>query len=549
METIGDYLRSLAPSLWRQEKKTLRPPSWPPDMFALAASLLQRTGAYVRVVHPPWPPKGKGIPGPKKYLQWICNIGARWRHHCLQRELPRQVKGFWKTVVEKSQLPIEKVANDLPLSEALLHLCTTADEACWGAGVFGVLDEKDAESDHFLAKTKWLLTVPKEPGGSTLCDEVPASRVRVLPKMHTPQRGITIRSLTHNIALCPTDDACPEWHFANRTGEGEQLNLLLIPWPREVWPTHFYPVDKSAIVQDEQFLPFGAFAYGREPQAQELVTFVEATITKAEQIIGAVHAVVFPELALRQEELHPLQELIVDQRKLMLIAGVSSEGHDHKPGKNEAIFCIPLVGGMVTTLRQPKRHRWCLERSQIIQYGLSQQLDLEYNWWEHIDVTSRRFAMISLEPWLAVGMVICEDLARQDSVAELVRSVGPNLIIALLMDGPQTPERWSARFATVLSDDPGCSVLTLTSIGMAELSRPPYRPHPKRTIGLWKDAGSWAPVEINLPDGADAMVLCLSNKNVEERTADGRSDGGCTGQLCYSGLHPVFLGKGRRSES
>lgn len=69
-------------------------------------------------------------------------------------------------------------------------------------------------------------------------------------------------------------------------------------------------------------------------------------------------------------------------------------------------------------------------------------------------------------------MLVCEDLARQDPAADLIRAVGPNLLIALLMDGPQLSGRWPARYASVLAEDPGTSVLTLTSLGMAERSRP-----------------------------------------------------------------------------
>jgi hypothetical protein len=46
------------------------------------------------------------------------------------------------------------------------------------------------------------------------------------------------------------------------------------------------------------------------------------------------------------------------------------------------------------------------------------------------------------------------------------------LLIALLMDGPQLKSRWSGRYAGVLAEDPGSSVLTLTSLGMALRSRP-----------------------------------------------------------------------------
>jgi hypothetical protein len=125
-------------------------------------------------------------------------------------------------------------------------------------------------------------------------------------------------------------------------------------------------------------------------------------------------------------------------------------------------------------------------------------------------------------------------------VAELVRAVGPNLVIALLMDGPQLASRWSARYATVLADDPGCSVLTLTSVGMAVLSSPMNTVSGSRSVALWKDARSGGPVEIRLPEGAGALVLNLTMKDIEEWTADGRSDQGCTTYTLLSGTHPVF---------
>ena len=49
----------------------------------------------------------------------------------------------------------------------------------------------------------------------------------------------------------------------------------------------------------------------------------------------------------------------------------------------------------------------------------------------------------------------------------MLRAVGPNLIIALLADGPQIASRWPGRYAAAFADDPGSSVLTLTSAGMS----------------------------------------------------------------------------------
>jgi hypothetical protein len=122
---------------------------------------------------------------------------------------------------------------------------------------------------------------------------------------------------------------------------------------------------------------------------------------------------------------------------------------------------------------QRKHHPWKLDEGQVIQYGLGGVLSPYREWWEYIDCTDRCLNFISMSEDLVMCALVCEDLARPDPVANIVRSVGPNLVIALLMDGPQTKERWAARYATVLADDPGCSVLSLTSFGMARLSRPP----------------------------------------------------------------------------
>ena len=88
-----------------------------------------------------------------------------------------------------------------------------------------------------------------------------------------------------------------------------------------------------------------------------------------------------------------------------------------------------------------------------------------------------------------MSVLICEDLARPDPVGEVVRAVGPNLIIALLSDGPQLNSRWPSRYAGVLADDPGSSVLTVTSAGMAKLSKSgdPAKDRPD-VIAFWRDA-------------------------------------------------------------
>lgn len=140
-----------------------------------------------------------------------------------------------------------------------------------------------------------------------------------------------------------------------------------------------------------------------------------------------------------------------------------------------------------------------------------------------MSLDDRRLLFVSL-PALVMSVLICEDLAGPDPVGDLVRAVGPNLVIALLMDGPQLKGRWPERYAMALADDPGSSVLSLTSLGMSELSRPAQGASRSRVIALWKDHGGTS-TELDLPAGCGRIVVSLSFQYEEEWSADGRSDG------------------------
>jgi hypothetical protein len=156
---------------------------------------------------------------------------------------------------------------------------------------------------------------------------------------------------------------------------------------------------------------------------------------------------------------------------------------------NEVWLSFPPLEKVV----QKKHHPWRLDEAQVIQYGLGGVLNPSTGWWECADLTDRQLSFISMSPDIVLSVLVCEDLARPDPVANIVRAVGPNLLIALLMDGPQIKERWAARYATILADDPGCSVLSLTSIGMSNLSRPQSGPNRSRVVAMWKDALSSSP--------------------------------------------------------
>ena len=105
------------------------------------------------------------------------------------------------------------------------------------------------------------------------------------------------------------------------------------------------------------------------------------------------------------------------------------------------------------------------------------------------------------------------------------------------MDGPQIDRRWSSRYATVLAEDPGSSVLTLTSLGLISRSATPGEPA-LREIGLWKQPDG--PVRrLQLPRGSHAMLLTLTPTETEGFTMDGRSDTGTTFRFDLTGVHAI----------
>jgi hypothetical protein len=137
-------------------------------------------------------------------------------------------------------------------------------------------------------------------------------------------------------------------------------------------------------------------------------------------------------------------------------------------------------------IRQNKHHRWSLDESQIYQYHLGGALHPRVQWWEAMEVPRRSVQFVTLGEEITVVSLVCEDLAENDQVAEVIRDVGPTGVIAVLLDGPQLTSRWAARYASVLADDPGSAVLTLTrsawcSAAGRDASTPPT------VVALWKD--------------------------------------------------------------
>lgn len=529
--TIDQLFSQLIGEDWA-EQKTL----WPPDAFALCATALQRSGSYTHVVTN-WPPKE--FKSPEEYAKRMIKNGAAWRSS-FDKSIPKPISDWWNIIRKKKSVDLYTLRDfkpkDKKLVESLILICAAADEASRGIGLYG-MKISDGFEDYFSRSIFY------KQGGflETVCDKVQATNLRVLPKLHTPKAGMTIRSLSHHLALCPAGEVAPQFMLAPApfSKRLKKIQLLLVPWPDRINDEDFCQV-KGPLKNLPKEFGFFEFkpSYGRKWPATRFRKILDA----AQQMAGDIDAVVFPELALQSKDLDAAySEIKKAPNAQILIAGVHEPQQSGKLPLNAAITLIPLEkkGDIHFPIYQPKHHRWQLTSSQIEQYHISRSLMPDRLWWEASDLPARVLNFIALNSRLTISVLVCEDLARQDPISDIIRAVGPNLVISLLMDGPQLSHRWPARYATVLADDPGSSVLTLTSLGMARRSRCLGKPE-SQVIALWKDSVA-GPYEIDLPCDAQAVVLTLAVEDFTEWTADGRRDHHGASRLLLKGLYPVRL--------
>lgn len=516
-------------------------PRWPPDLFACCATLLHESGAYSRVV---------ALAEPRAIsASWAAEaraLGENWHQSISEfvkvswpskdTELPdppSAVRALWSELM--THLPPTAGLNqsgDLESVVRLVKLLGVSDEACKGVGVRSGMATEDgllSVALHRLSASSW----------RSLAWRVSVEHAAVLPKQHTPQRGLTIRSFSHHLALLPSNGVSARWYRPHAATDSvrrklDLLNILVLPWPELIARSAFELVSPSADTPAGLAGRFRYFRYNGNgiPGIDDLL---DRAITQARADSGDVDLVVLPELALSRVQLDRVMR-VCNSHRCALITGVQSEGAESGPA-NYATFDASSwladdadeEGTTPSPTLQRKHHRWCLDAPQVLQYGLEGRIPTSCDCWEWAELGEREIGFHTIERWLTLTTLICEDLARQDPVAQVVRAVGPNLVVALLMDGPQLGNRWSARYATVLAEDPGTSVLTVTSLGMSALTRERALKmgwsDRSRAIALWRDIRSGETV-IELPEGTNAAILHVVCAHEEEFTADGRGDGG-----------------------
>ena len=501
---------------------------WPPDLFALTEVLLERSEAYRFALSPiageSWPPLAP--------YSWSIAVLEAARLWCAwidgaEPALPRLLIDNFATLRLHSDSEMRGIATgeNWTVCAALLTLHAIADEACAGLGV--ALDRSEGYGCVYRARGRELLART----GSM--SRIESERLRVLPKIRTPPRGTSLKSLSRYACLLGKSVSV-RWHKvpARRPGTDMQTrhaNLLLLPWPLRVRESDFRPVEHS--VQNPEEESFGFFEFA--PKEAFNLDLLRRTILSARQEVDSVDVVVMPEGALDESEVEEVEQLLEGSGVTMLIAGVRqrSPAPGRLPGNWVHIGVSPGLekGGSSSSgraerwfhIRQNKHHRWSLDERQVYQYHLGGALHPKIRWWEWTEIPRRELQFIELGDEVTLVSLVCEDLAQIDDVAEIIRSVGPTLVITPVMDGPQLTSRWAARYASVLADDPGCSVLTLSSLGMVQRSRPKGKPA-SPIVAMWKD-----PVrgvrEIPLEAGAHGVLLTVCSDLATRRTTDGRS--------------------------
>ncbi|MFN6251906.1 MAG: hypothetical protein ACK4Y5_07490 [Acetobacteraceae bacterium] len=555
----------------------LTPPLWAPDMFAVVATLAERSGFYAE-------------PG---IALSTTNAGRqRKRRNAAEAErvgtiwgslgyAPREVFALWKDLWKNRAEPVCSGSDAGTAWKSIaMQLLAMSDEACAGVGFKPQFSDPPANgfANAIFVFEEYQASAPTTPSllrreaflrflPNSLTRVVPKDRACVLPKALTPSVGCTLRSITHNLALLPgSGQVSAEWrpdhgsrYIAQPTSsvaKSQPFNLLLIPFPYEM-EARDISVKRNADGADvdgyfgvePNWLPNG----NENTRAKKMADFVVALVKAAQHEGGDVHGIVMPETALTNEIAAKVAQQVARRchELEIFVSGVitgplrKSKNREPSLGRN-AVFVARFENGReIDHYHQAKHHRWRLDGPQITNYKLGHVLDAGRNWWESIDLADRKMIFGLDARQAVIATLVCEDLARFDPVLPVLASVGPNLVIALLMDGPQLRGRWPGRHATVLADDPGSAVLTLTSLGMVRRSSPPPGVPMRDCIALWTERDK-SPQELDLPEGHHALLLALSAQAKRQKTLDLRSQRDSGGLVEYrlTGNRAVRLREG-----
>lgn len=534
-------------------------PVWPPDLFALVGTIIDRSGCYTEAS-----PNRNNLANHEAYLGEIRSIAKSWKNLL---KVPAKLQRLWRELIsEHSDISLDTIIVHPRALDLLLMLFAVADDASRGMG-WSRLSSKEkltdfaatvlANDDPERKEIKfWLPYWPR-----SLCVIVSPDRAIVLPKSITTTKGCTIRSLSHNLALLPCDTILSaEWNLASHEVKGniDPMRLLLVPFPYTI-PSGSFKLTSPRTslnnntthaaffgLEQRWLTPAGKSRLDGGALARDLII---PLVEEAKAATGAIPTgVVLPECALSADTTEELVHALKGSGIELLITGALENGDDGNKPLNAAYTFVMQGNDIIAVSAQSKHHKWRIDQEQANSYNLDFDTDKSnHQWWEDIDVALRDLPFYAIRKDMSIVTLICEDLARMDPAMNAIRAIGPNLVVALLMDGPQLAGRWPGRYAGVLADEPGCAVLTLTCAATVDLSNRSYmkanrkRKSLSRTVGLWRQADGNA-VPIDLPDNANGILLTLKTDPKHQTTLDNRSDDSSSRELTFVSQTPLFSG-------
>jgi hypothetical protein len=588
--TLGSEIQRLFPTGTRYTPKPnwSKPPKFPVELFAAAAYLLEASSAYTYIVAPFAPTTGQPrvtYSGPTEAatqheIDGWREIGGHWAKNFNKPD--HDVDELWRELwAERNDVFVVGQGTGprlkwWKLAHALLII---ADEASCNCGyeVFGSISSHPNWANKF-ASLNLILRTRKEVIPSlrskndnrhrsrhvavdSLSETVARHVVRVLPKGRTTDVGCTMRTLSHNLTIVPPHGQLNAyWHqqlWENEADNDTKLSILLVPFPYSLPEGSF----KGDMHNGPADLKWGRFCIDQkwlsaEPTNRDdrkktwsspksrasFVAFIDVLIKNAIAANKSLNGIVLPEYSLDWDSYDELVRHVRDNWPSIefIVSGVSRDCND-KPG-NQVVFTVIHEEGnerIAETHSRRKHHRWRIDKAQVRGYHLEGDLDPNCIWWEYLEIEERVLHLDVFRSRSAFTAVVCEDLARVDPVVSEIRSLGPNLIFALLMDGAQTKARWSGQYATSLADDPGSSVLTLTSFALISRSnafRASKALPVSRSIALWRnrsDGSAYSSaatdfVELILDRGSLGLVVNLRSAPTIDVTIDGRQDSDTT---------------------
>jgi len=213
VETVGDYFTAMAGTDWDTDTFL----AWPPNAFCLAASLLQRTGAYIRLVKQ-WPARSGGVtPKVEKWTLEMTRRGRAWWefvNYVTESRLFKQygipisdadwdatvldpkILRTWRIIRASANLHISQLIKHKEKAThekfwiAIFEIVAAADEASCGIGLSTrsiFMPDGDLREDYYLYEANRVLTDEDTGSSATLCKSIPDHLGTVLPKI---QRGI-----------------------------------------------------------------------------------------------------------------------------------------------------------------------------------------------------------------------------------------------------------------------------------------------------------------------------------------------------------------------